>query len=126
MASIELFSLPADVPPALSGKTSVAVDVLRAGTTIITALGNGAAAIVPCVDIETTRSRASENDKALLGGERHGLLIEGFSLSNSPETYEPDVVQGRTIFFTTTNGTRAIEACRSADRASTRCRYSST
>jgi 2-phosphosulfolactate phosphatase len=44
----------------------------------------------------------------LLGGERHGKLIEGFDLGNSPLEYTPEKVRGRTIAFTTTNGTRAL------------------
>ncbi|MDG2012740.1 MAG: 2-phosphosulfolactate phosphatase [Pirellulaceae bacterium] len=113
--SIELFSLPADAPRTLTGKSTVAVDVLRAGTTIVTALNHGAASIRPCVDIETTRQSARQSSDALLGGERQGLLIDGFDLSNSPESYQPEIVAGRQICFTTTNGTKAIEASRTSD-----------
>lgn len=113
--SIELFSLPADAPRRLAGKATVAVDVLRAGTTIITALQNGAASLIPCIDIETTRHSAAENPNSLLGGERQGLMINGFDLSNSPESYQPQIVAGRQIYFTTTNGTKAIEASRTSD-----------
>ncbi len=115
--SIELFSLPQALSPqALAGKAAVAVDVLRAGTTIVTALHHGAHGIVPCVDVDQARDQARLNPDALLGGERQGVLIEGFSLSNSPQSYRPDVVRGRTIFFSTTNGTRAIDACRPAQK----------
>ena len=116
MTSIELFSLPGEAPDSLRGKSAVPVDVLRAGTTIITALFNGAAAVVPCVDVDTTRTLASKTERSLLGGERRGLPIKGFSLSNSPEDYRKETVQGRCIYFSTTNGTLAIDACRSADR----------
>ncbi|MEX0702989.1 MAG: 2-phosphosulfolactate phosphatase [Planctomycetales bacterium] len=52
----------------------------------------------------------------LLGGERLGVTIEGFDLDNSPASYSPERVAGCTIVFTTTNGTRAIERSRKADR----------
>ncbi|HTQ39282.1 MAG TPA: 2-phosphosulfolactate phosphatase [Pirellulales bacterium] len=47
----------------------------------------------------------------LLGGERGGLPIDGFDLGNSPCEYTPQVVAGRSIVFTTTNGTKALMAC---------------
>jgi 2-phosphosulfolactate phosphatase len=89
----------------------VAVDVLRAGTTIVTALHHGAAGIIPCLDVDTARQRARSMDQALLGGERGGVLIDGFDLANAPGDYRPEVVANRKILFTTTNGTRAIAAC---------------
>ena len=52
----------------------------------------------------------------MLGGERGGLPIEGFDLGNSPCEYTPECVAGRTIVFTTTNGTRAMLHCRQAER----------
>jgi 2-phosphosulfolactate phosphatase len=52
----------------------------------------------------------------LLGGERGGLPIEGFDLGNSPNEYTPELVAGRTIVFTTTNGTQALLICGAAQR----------
>ena len=113
---IDLYQLPSDIDRhKLVGSTSVAVDVLRAGTTITSALDSGARGILSCIDIETAREHASLIDDALLGGERQGVLIEGFDLSNSPAAYRAEVVSGRTIIFTTTNGTLAIEASRESD-----------
>jgi 2-phosphosulfolactate phosphatase len=51
-----------------------------------------------------------------LGGERAGVPIAGFDLGNSPQLYMPDTVSGKTIVFTTTNGTKAMQACQSAER----------
>ena len=50
----------------------------------------------------------------LLGGERKGELIPGFDLDNSPLAYGPERVQGRTVIFTTTNGTKALDCSRNA------------
>ncbi len=104
-------------PAALADSTVVVVDVLRATTTITTALAAGAASIVPCLDIEAVRRRARESSgPVLLGGERRGVRIDGFDLGNSPGEYRSEVVQGKTILFTTTNGTRALDICQQATR----------
>ncbi|MEY3176753.1 MAG: putative 2-phosphosulfolactate phosphatase [Planctomycetota bacterium] len=105
--------IPAD---AVAGKTAVIIDVLRASSTIVTALDHGAIAVLPCGDpTEAKRLRnSSPGEPLLLGGERHGVRIEGFDLGNSPAEYTPEVVAGRRIVFTTTNGTRALLKCRGA------------
>jgi 2-phosphosulfolactate phosphatase len=97
-------------PSALAGRTVVVIDVLRATTTICHALAAGAVAVVPCLEIDEARAKAEELGRAnvVLGGERRGLKIEGFDLGNSPTEYTPASVGGRTVVFTTTNGTRAM------------------
>jgi len=94
----------------LEGRVAVVIDVLRATTTICTALANGADTVVPVLTPEEARQVASDNpDRAfLLGGERKSLLIPGFHYGNSPLEYTESRVKGRPILFTTTNGTRAI------------------
>lgn len=89
----------------------VVVDVLRATTTIITATYNGCKEIIPVAGIEEAIafSRNYEKKSLLLGGERNTKKIEGFDLSNSPSEYSRQVVEGRTIIITTTNGTKAIK-----------------
>lgn len=117
MKTIRLFQLPSEIPfDLLSNKIAVAIDVLRASTTMITALDAGAECILPCKSIEQARREAAPLPNALLGGERHGQMIEGFDLANSPSDYRPETVAGRPIVFTTTNGTIAIEACLTAHR----------
>ncbi len=114
--SIELCALPQDVNAVqLRGKTAVAVDVLRAATTIATALSHGATHVIPCEEIEQARKLASATRNALLGGERRGELIEGFDLANSPSSYTAESVSERPVIFTSTNGTRALAACDQAD-----------
>lgn len=96
------------------------IDVLRASTTIVHALAAGAAAVIPCREVEEARKLAaslpSSQGQVLLGGERQGKRIEGFDLDNSPLSYTPDVLSERTVVFTTTNGTRAMQAASRADR----------
>jgi 2-phosphosulfolactate phosphatase len=99
---------------AVAGGIAVVIDVLRASTTIITALAHGAAGVrpVPTTDAAwaLAASRGPESD-LLLGGERGGLRIDRFDLGNSPLEYSRARVAGRQIVITTTNGTAAIDAC---------------
>jgi len=102
----------------LAGRTAVVIDALRATTTIVTALGNGADAVVPMLTPEEAFEAAREHPERrfVLGGERKGVRIPGFDLGNSPLEYTPAQVKGRTVLFTTTNGTRAIRRAAGADR----------
>jgi 2-phosphosulfolactate phosphatase len=102
----------------LAGSTVVVVDLLRASTTICHALRSGAACVVPVLEVDDALKRAEQlgRDRVILGGERGGKLIEGFDLGNSPSEYTPDKVSGRTLIFTTTNGTRALHHAHLADR----------
>lgn len=102
-------------PEQLRHATAVVVDVLRASTTIVTALANGCAAIIPVTDGGQARERAAAlGEGALVAGERRGETIAGFTLGNSPLEFTADRVRGRTIVFTTSNGTRALVAARDA------------
>ncbi len=101
-------------PDAVRGFVCVVIDVLRASTTIVTALANGCSAVFPVETPEEARQIAKERD-SLLGGERGGVKLEGFDFGNSPLEYAPEMIQGRTLAFTTTNGTRAIKRCADSD-----------
>lgn len=98
----------------LSHSLCVAIDVLRATSTLTTALAHGASAIIPAAQLDEARSLRAAHPAALLCGERHGLPPEGFDLGNSPREFTPGRVAGRTIIHTTTNGTRAVRACAAA------------
>jgi 2-phosphosulfolactate phosphatase len=103
------------VPSRLAGTTALVIDVLRASTTIIMALGNGAACVVPVESLEDARARKTAlGPEAILAGERHGDPPEGFDLGNSPREFTAERVRGRTIVLTTSNGTRALAAARGA------------
>jgi hypothetical protein len=93
----------------------VVFDVLRATSTMVAALDNGAAAIVPVADIAEALDLRRREPDVLLAGERNGLRIQGdltggieFDLGNSPREFTRARVEGRTIVMTTTNGTRAL------------------
>jgi 2-phosphosulfolactate phosphatase len=97
------------------GATALVIDVLRASTTIVTALGNGAACVIPVETVEEARARkAALGADAILAGERNSDPPEGFDLGNSPLEFTADRVRGRSIVMTTSNGTRALTAARAA------------
>jgi 2-phosphosulfolactate phosphatase len=102
----------------LRDKNIVVVDVLRASTSIAAALANGAKEVIPVETVEAAVKISSSlsGDVVLLGGERGGKIIEGFHLGNSPSEYAAEVVKGKSIVYTTTNGTLAISKGRHAKR----------
>jgi 2-phosphosulfolactate phosphatase len=91
----------------LVNKTVIVIDVLRATSTILTALAHGCDAVYP---IETVmQTRQLQRPGWLMGGERSCKKIPGFDFGNSPFEYMDDRIAGKTILITTTNGTRAIQ-----------------
>lgn len=102
-------------PQDVAGRVAVVIDVLRATSTIVAALAAGAREIRPASSPAEAGARLARlaaarggRDGLVLGGERLGLRIEGFDLGNSPLEYTAEAVGGKTVFFTTTNGTRTL------------------
>lgn len=91
-------------------RSVVVIDVLRATTTILEALVNGARDVLPVESVEQAVRKAQEigRDRAVLCGERDVERVSGFDLGNSPLEFVPERVAGKTLVMTTTNGTRAI------------------
>jgi 2-phosphosulfolactate phosphatase len=100
----------------VAGRVVAVIDVLRASTSIAVALANGARAVVPLdsPDEVVMRAKAFERSEVLLAGERKALPISGFDLGNSPKEFTREVVEGKTVIMTTTNGTHAILAAQGA------------
>jgi len=92
----------------------IVVDVFRASTTIAAALAAGARFVLPVTDVEQAMRLAEPYaaNEVLLGGERECQRIEGFQLGNSPREYTREVVAGKVVIFTTTNGTQALAAAK--------------
>jgi 2-phosphosulfolactate phosphatase len=114
--SVDVLLGPPWSADAVRGAHVVVVDVLRATTTIATALANGAAGVIPVAEPEDAIALGNRlgRDRVLFGGERESQRIEGFELDNSPASFTASAVAGKTILLTTTNGTRALRAVSNA------------
>lgn len=114
---IDVLFGPALITPGLvAGRVVAVIDVLRASTTIATALANGARNVVPFEDADAvmTRAKQFERGDVRTAGERKMLPIPGFDLGNSPREMTREVVDGKTVLMTTTNGTAALLAIQGA------------
>ena len=79
--------------------------------------------IIPFLTVEEVLEKAKEigRENCILGGERNAEKIEGFDLSNSPLEYTKEVVEGKTILITTSNGTKALTKSVGAKRIFVGC-----
>jgi 2-phosphosulfolactate phosphatase len=100
----------------LRDKNIVIIDVLRASTTVIKALEQGAREIIPVANIESAVKISGSlfGEVTIRGGERNGKIIEGFNLGNSPLEYLEAAVKGKSIIYCTTNGSVAMSKSRYA------------
>jgi 2-phosphosulfolactate phosphatase len=115
--NVDVVFLPSALRPEehLSQRTVVVFDVLRATTSMVAALDAGVAEIRVFADTKEALASATEfNGVRLLCGEVNCLAPPGFDVGNSPREFRRELHAGRTMFMSTTNGTRAIVAARSA------------
>jgi len=98
----------------LKRKTIVVADILRASSSITAGIQGGVPAIRPVEQIH--RRQYWQERGYLLGGERGGVMIDGFDLGNAPMDYLKAGANKQKIIMTTTNGTRAIQASKHADQ----------
>jgi 2-phosphosulfolactate phosphatase len=100
----------------VQGRAVFVIDILRATTAMCAALSHGAKAIIPVASTEEALRLAQTigSTDVLLAGEKECVRIPGFQLGNSPLEMTEQVVRGRTIIVTTSNGTRALLACQGA------------
>jgi 2-phosphosulfolactate phosphatase len=97
-------------PATLESATVVVVDVVRATTTLVEALANGARGIYATASTEEAVKLAHSlgREDTLLCGERKGSKVAGFDLGNSPREFTRDAIEGKRLVMSTTNGTRAL------------------
>jgi 2-phosphosulfolactate phosphatase len=94
---------------------AVVIDVIRATTTLTVLCDGGCAQVLVAGDIPAARAFASAHPGAyLLAGEVGGLRPSGFDFGNSPVEMAAADLKGRSVVFSTTNGTRALHACMGA------------
>lgn len=116
---LDVFLTPGEVSAAdTADRVVVVIDVLRATSSIVEAIGAGARTIFPVSSIEEAIRLATSlgRDGVLLCGERKCLPIEGFDLGNSPAEFTPERVGGKTLVMSTTNGTTAMSLAAGASR----------
>jgi len=99
-------------------RTVVVLDILRATSTMITAINNGAIKVIPVAEVDdaVAMMRTLDRKEAAIAGERNALPLPGFDMGNSPLEFTPENVRGKTVVITTTNGTSALQAVRNANR----------
>ena len=113
--NLTYYHVAKDVPE-LNADIAVVIDVLRATTTISWALKNGADSIEVFADLDLLKASATKWDieKRLLLGERGGKKIDGFDLGNSPLSVTKEIVSGKRLFMSTTNGTKSLQKVQNA------------
>ncbi|WP_353258759.1 2-phosphosulfolactate phosphatase family protein [Prochlorothrix hollandica] len=108
---LSLFHTPELTPTTSQPACAIVIDVLRATTTIASALQAGAEAVQAFSDLEKLMAISEQwpGEKRLRAGERGGQKVEGYDLGNSPLDCTPECVGGKRLFVSTTNGTRALQ-----------------
>lgn len=97
-----------------AGSVCVVVDVLRASSTIVTLLEQGAREVVAAPDVQTAAALRERFPGYLLCGEKDGLPPPGFDYGNSPAEFSHLTLAGRGVILATSNGTRVIAGLRQA------------
>ncbi len=125
MSDLEICYLPVQWrnldPERLNRSACAVIDVIRATSTIVTALAHGAAGVEPVADVGDAFVRKAHDPQAVLAGERGGVPLPGFDIGNSPEEFTAERVGGNRVILTTTNGTQALAACREGRAVVTAC-----
>ncbi|HTE25642.1 2-phosphosulfolactate phosphatase [Flavitalea sp.] len=91
----------------LNNTVVVIIDILRATSTIATALFNGAKAVIPVDSVAKCMEFGRKID-CITAGERDGLIAEGLQYGNSPFEYSKEFIGNKTLVLTTTNGTKLL------------------
>ncbi|OUL29605.1 2-phosphosulfolactate phosphatase [Nostoc sp. T09] len=111
-----VYHTPELTPTDQAPECAIAVDVLRATSTMATVLAAGGEAVQVFSDLDQLIEVSDKWPpvKRLRAGERGGSKVAGFDLGNSPLDCTPELVQGRRLFISTTNGTRALQRVQDA------------
>jgi len=90
----------------------VLVDILRATTTICTAVGNGVKEIIPVATLQEAKRLKDEG--FLVASEQDGKKLDFADFGNSAFSFTREKIEGKTLVYCTTNGTRALEIAKGA------------
>lgn len=84
----------------------VVVDILRATSSICTAFESGVAKLIP---VESRAIAKEYKEKGYtVAAERDGIRLDFADLGNSPDNFLPEIVKGKEVVYSTTNGTKTI------------------
>ena len=113
---ISVYHTPEEVPTGSLPNCAIAIDVLRATTTMAAAFQAGAEAIQVFSNLDELLKVSDDwpGAKRIRAGERGGQKVKGFDLGNSPLDHSPDRTQGKRLFMSTTNGTRCLKRIQEA------------
>ncbi len=92
----------------MGNRSVLVIDTLRATTTLTTILDRGATKVLTCASLDEAFLYKRQDPTLILGGERHNQPVPGFDAGNSPFDYQSQLVEGRAVILTTTNGTQAV------------------
>lgn len=113
MSKVKVLRLPSQIGETdMSSGVAVVIDVLRATSSIATALTSGSTGVIPAANRDEALELQPRYPGSLLCGEEGGRVIPGFHLGNSPLEYTPERVGGKTVILTTSNGTKAVLGAR--------------
>jgi len=114
---ISVYHTPESTPENQVPDCAVVIDVLRATTTMATAIDAGAESVRAFSDIDLllAQSESLSSEKRLRLGERGGKKVESCDMGNSPLDCTPEVVKDKQLFISTTNGTRALQRVQNAE-----------
>jgi 2-phosphosulfolactate phosphatase len=113
LCNVKVLKLPGQIKNTdMSSGVAVVIDVLRATSSIATALTSGSRGVIPAANRDEALRLQGRYPGSLLCGEENGKIIPGFHLGNSPLEYTPEIVKGKTVILTTSNGTKAVLGAR--------------
>ena len=92
-----------------SNNTKLLVDIYRSTTTMPMMLNAGATEIIPTDSISKARDIKKDHPEYVIAGERYGFKIPWFEMSNSPYEVSKSDLKGKTVVFTSTNGTKVLK-----------------
>jgi len=91
---------------------TVVVDILRATTSICAAFDHGVKAIIPVSGLDEARNMKEKG--FIVACERNGEVLDFADIGNSASDFIRDDIKGKTVVFSTTNGTKTINMARDA------------
>ena len=92
---------------------TVIVDILRATTSICAAFENGVKEIIPVSGVD--EAREYKHNGHIVACERDGKVLDFADIGNSASEFLHKDLRGKTVVFSTTNGTKTVEMAHDAE-----------